>query len=696
MPSIPTPVQSNETTKTVQITNNDLQDPTSLFLRYTVDQLNEIESKIRTDIERKREDLRQMVGERYRDIIEAADTIDAMHHCTRDIVDSLHGLREAYTLDVRPLSIKAGEAFIKYRCQQNEAESSKNISAFDDEAKPDPKPAVTWRDAFDSQSSRQNYMLSVESKNKAKLFEIACNTRVLIELSDNISRALSKRRLFQAAELCSLGQQCMARLTRESTKQSLFQVVPALVRPFEKLDVDFEAVKRTALDILTDPEISLEEATDAAACLSLLSDFSVEKTVELIVEKRFEFVEEIFDDGAKQASIKDQASSLTSIIQNTIQLVYALFGQPTAELVKLKTNLVANYMEEKTLKCKSLKLAELFDQYETWMNPVEFNYKYSLKPVSDPSLNMNEIFLRKLIEISEKRMPELFSYVQSVRALGNVRNAVWQVMVDSISKSKFYIDEAQKDVDTIPEWAMGLDNVEKIQKPSCLILWLDLLNHFFGTDVWPENQDIWTLFFRKHFMARSNEIIEVSLKNALKDTEERLELSITETINGKKEEVSSDVIFKSGTDWVFSEANSKEENNLTKSLDIVMKSQGFSPRVQILCKQVNKMIAKTLGDVFYCLDQVEEITSSSLEVRLLNKYKSQSGPSDTFAEDTKHATKKFIDELTTIINGKIETEECTDVVLYLSRVCQALTSNTSSPELKKALTGMIDKNSYFK
>ena len=40
-----------------------------------------------------------------------------------------------------------------------------------------------------------------------------------------------------------------------------------------KFDVDFEAVKRTALDILTDPEIELDEATDAAACLSLLTDF---------------------------------------------------------------------------------------------------------------------------------------------------------------------------------------------------------------------------------------------------------------------------------------------------------------------------------------------------------------------------------------------------------------------------------------
>lgn len=97
--------------QTVQISSADLQNPSTLFQRYTVEQINEIETKIRNDIETKREDLRQMVGERYREIIMAADTIETMHHCSRDIVTSLSSLRGHYKKNIKPKALQASEAY---------------------------------------------------------------------------------------------------------------------------------------------------------------------------------------------------------------------------------------------------------------------------------------------------------------------------------------------------------------------------------------------------------------------------------------------------------------------------------------------------------------------------------------------------------------------------------------------------------
>merc|ERR1711881_41536 len=129
-PTSPTPTTVNQNgviaPQTISISASDLQDPSSLFIRYTVDQINEIEAKIRNDIERKREDLRQMVGERYRDIIQAADTIDAMHHCTRDIVDSLSDLRVHYSKNVRPKAIQAGEAYVQHRIKSQPSPKSED------------------------------------------------------------------------------------------------------------------------------------------------------------------------------------------------------------------------------------------------------------------------------------------------------------------------------------------------------------------------------------------------------------------------------------------------------------------------------------------------------------------------------------------------------------------------------------------
>lgn len=54
------------------------EDVTTLFEGKTIQEILAIEQSTRTEIEKKKENLRQMVGERYRDIIDAADTIRDM------------------------------------------------------------------------------------------------------------------------------------------------------------------------------------------------------------------------------------------------------------------------------------------------------------------------------------------------------------------------------------------------------------------------------------------------------------------------------------------------------------------------------------------------------------------------------------------------------------------------------------------
>ena len=48
------------------------ESPDNLFTGRSIEEIGAIEKKLRGDIERKREELRQMVGERYRDLIEGS------------------------------------------------------------------------------------------------------------------------------------------------------------------------------------------------------------------------------------------------------------------------------------------------------------------------------------------------------------------------------------------------------------------------------------------------------------------------------------------------------------------------------------------------------------------------------------------------------------------------------------------------
>jgi hypothetical protein len=69
-------------------------DTNALFQQHTVDEIRQIERKTRMDIEKKKEDLRQMVGERYHELIDAADTITSMKNFSGTVVasiDQMHG-----------------------------------------------------------------------------------------------------------------------------------------------------------------------------------------------------------------------------------------------------------------------------------------------------------------------------------------------------------------------------------------------------------------------------------------------------------------------------------------------------------------------------------------------------------------------------------------------------------------------------
>ncbi|XP_015259637.1 PREDICTED: conserved oligomeric Golgi complex subunit 1 [Cyprinodon variegatus] len=72
---------------------SDIKDPAALFERYSTEDIRRIERKVCGEIEQKKEELRQMVGERYRDLIDAADTIGEMRQCSGSLVESIQDMQ---------------------------------------------------------------------------------------------------------------------------------------------------------------------------------------------------------------------------------------------------------------------------------------------------------------------------------------------------------------------------------------------------------------------------------------------------------------------------------------------------------------------------------------------------------------------------------------------------------------------------
>lgn len=79
---------------TLPLRVSEIKDPAVLFERYNTEQIRRIERKVRGEIEQKKEELRQMVGERYRDLIDAADTIREMRQCSESVVHSVQDMQQ--------------------------------------------------------------------------------------------------------------------------------------------------------------------------------------------------------------------------------------------------------------------------------------------------------------------------------------------------------------------------------------------------------------------------------------------------------------------------------------------------------------------------------------------------------------------------------------------------------------------------
>ncbi|KAJ2949499.1 hypothetical protein O0L34_g15422 [Tuta absoluta] len=63
--------------------------PDQLFQTHSISDIDQVQKKLQYEIERKREELRAMVGERYRDLIHAADTIEEMKVSTASTINHI-------------------------------------------------------------------------------------------------------------------------------------------------------------------------------------------------------------------------------------------------------------------------------------------------------------------------------------------------------------------------------------------------------------------------------------------------------------------------------------------------------------------------------------------------------------------------------------------------------------------------------
>ncbi|KAJ8028956.1 Conserved oligomeric Golgi complex subunit 1 [Holothuria leucospilota] len=259
-------------------------DADDLFVKYTVEEIRKIEKNTRSDIEKKKEDLRQMVGERYRDLIEAADTITEMKNCSVKILTSVQDLQKHCVNLQKTMMIRgmAGAA------SQNQKE--------------------------------------IESKKK--FYAISSEIKLLVDIPDRIWSALEGGHHLEATQLYLIACHVTSSLQLDSSTPQSAQILkwfPVLSRQWATLSHFKQNILQSSRNILKDFSMSDQKTAEALCSILLLEDSSPRQVFAEFLLARKSAIQSCLTPDLHNTSVKTQVCTVTSVAERTLRQIHSIF-----------------------------------------------------------------------------------------------------------------------------------------------------------------------------------------------------------------------------------------------------------------------------------------------------------------------------------------------------------------------------------
>lgn len=265
----------------------------SLFEQYNIKEIEYLNGNIQNEVDGKKEELRTMVkmshlqslgyiifnsmeiihfkvGERYRDLIQAADTITEM----------------------------------KFTCAKIENVINQN-------------ELVISRKALDKKN------LSDSSENFNDIYETSVQIKIQMNLVESISDSLDEHNFLEACQLFILSRHIHACLKLDShsnmtKKFPVAQKIWDLISPFQN------TIKSSCLKALEQKNINVEKAVDCLGSLILLENGEYMSALKTFIQLRERTLFEILTE-EKDAGVKERLFDSVTELLNTTQIIYSSF-----------------------------------------------------------------------------------------------------------------------------------------------------------------------------------------------------------------------------------------------------------------------------------------------------------------------------------------------------------------------------------
>ncbi|XP_023569889.1 conserved oligomeric Golgi complex subunit 1 [Octodon degus] len=624
----------------------DLRDSAALFETHGAEEIRGLERQVRAEIEHKKEELRQMVGERYRDLIEAADTIGQMRRCAEGLVDAVRAT-DQYCARLR----QAGSAAARTpRAQQ-------------------PQPP-----------------------SQEKFYSMAAQIKLLLEIPENIWSSMEASQYLHATQLyllcCHL--HSLLQLDSSSSQYSpLLSRFPILIRQVAAASQFRSTILHESKMLLKCQTVSDQAVAEALCSIMLLEESSPRQALTDFLMARKATIQTLLNQPNHGSGIKAQFCSLVELLTTTLNQAHALFytlpegplpdpSLPCGLLFSTLETITGQHPPGKSFSVLQgeMKLGSWFRHLPSSVIEFQPGLRTLAHPISQEYLRDTlQRWITMCNEDIKNGVTSLLLYVKSMKGLAGIRDAVWELLTHESAG---------------PGWEVVCRRL--LERP--LLLWEDTMQHLF--------LDRLQTLTKEGFESISGSCKEL-LVSALQD----LESSSSSSNSTSNKHIlfeqnlplflwhESPADLPSDAAWV-SVANRPR----VASSGLSMKAQAVSPCVQNFCAALDSKLKAKLDDLLAYLPSDD--TTLPKDATPMRQAKNSAfdryADADTVQDMLRTHSVACVKHIIGCIQAEMQSIEGTvqgqedmlhspklHMVLFMARLCQSL--GELCPHLKQCIVG---------
>uniref|UniRef100_A0A1B0FND5 Conserved oligomeric Golgi complex subunit 1 n=1 Tax=Glossina morsitans morsitans TaxID=37546 RepID=A0A1B0FND5_GLOMM len=360
----------------------------TLFEQHSVAEVEMVHKRIEEVIENKKEELRTMVGERYRDLLKAADTITAMKESTKELITQVESI-SGYCKNLNDQQLVGFKT---------ETDKSINLN----------KRIVKLQD---------NY------------FSTMVQINLLTCLPEIIWSHLDQEQYYAATELFIFSRHISTGLQLDSN--DLMRKLPIAKKQWEILKPFQKTIKQQVLFALERENLTIDVLVDCLIALLLLDRTTLENAFKCFLKLRTSTVLHCLSND-NNGRAKDRILISLKVLNDSLELIQQCFFENGAVFVKLNeyTNLNAPPTIAR-INCPDV-------HFDNALPDIILNFKgkFDTTTLSKDSINLAlEKWLKDIQDLVENQLKQLFDLIVNMQIIQEIKTDANNIRKPGILRS---------------------------------------------------------------------------------------------------------------------------------------------------------------------------------------------------------------------------------------------------------------------